>query len=214
MESPGGTTAAKASQLGTVIEEERSANTGDKESAIESMRRKSVQLGKEPAKRKDSGPRSGSELPLRSKWGVNRRMSIMSNMSSNSRRFDPTPEPHKTLPPTYRLMPKEEEEFHWWKARPLIEDILSVYSSDLTYNPKTCSRQCLVLADMVKNKMKILGCNRHKIIVTVDIGQNQEHAMALASRCVWNTKTDNSLHIQQSNKDVYIVVSVFAIFKE
>ena len=71
-----------------------------------------------------------------------------------------------------------------------------------------------MFVDMVKNKMKVLGCHRHKIIVTVDIGQNKEHAMTLASRCVWNAKTDNSLHIEQKCNDVYVVVGVYAIFKE
>lgn len=78
---------------------------------------------------------------------------------------------------------------------------------------------CLVVTiisilDMVKNKMKVLGCTRHKIVVTVDIGENKEQAMALASRCVWNAKTDNSLHVEHMTNDVYVVVGVYAIYKE
>ena len=68
--------------------------------------------------------------------------------------------------------------------------------------------------DMVKNKMKLLGCNRHKIVVTVDIGENKEHAMTMASRCVWNPKTDNSLHVDQIHNDVYVVVGVYALYME
>jgi len=67
---------------------------------------------------------------------------------------------------------------------------------------------------MVKNKMKMLGCSRHKLVVTVDIGENKGQAVTLASRCCWDTKTDNSLHIQHVTNNVFVVVGVYAIYKE
>lgn len=45
----------------------------------------------------------------------------------------------------WRLKPKEDEEFHWWRAKPMVQDLLSVYTSDLTYDAKACARQCLIL---------------------------------------------------------------------
>lgn len=56
-------------------------------------------------KRRDSGLKSISDLnPQRAKWSTNRRLSIMSNMSTGSKRYDPTPDVQKTLPPTYRFV--------------------------------------------------------------------------------------------------------------
>jgi len=194
-------------------------------------RKKSVQLGKELfSKPRNSegviqtaaiGRPSITELGKRrvSKWTSTRRLSIMSGGSTGSttskeKKGDTTPEPQKTLPPTYRLKPKEEEEFHWWRAKPMVQDLLSVYTSDLTYDAKACARQCLILTDMIKNKMKNLGCKRHKIIVLVNIGENKQQDLQVASRCVWDTKSDDSLHLTHITNDVYVVVNVFAVYKD
>jgi len=225
--------------LGTVVEEQDNADKKPSCNAKMQLlnppseltgRKKSVQLGKElfckPQGSDDPRPSlvgrpSIADLGKRrnSKWTSMRRMSIMSGGSTGSsaskeKKGDATPEPQKTIPPTYRLKPKEDEEFHSWSAKTQLQDLLAVYSSDLTYDAKACARQSLILADMIKNKMKNIGCNRHKIVVLVDIGENKNQDLQSASRCVWDTNTDDSLHLTHVTNDVYVVVNVFAIYKD
>ena len=66
----------------------------------------------------------------------------------------------------------------------------------------------------MKTRVKNLGFKRYKIVVNVMVGQSNEQGMQFASRCMWDTETDNVATVTRQHKDMYVVVNVFGVYFE
>jgi hypothetical protein len=55
---------------------------------------------------------------------------------------------------------------------------------------------------------------RYKYVCVVTIGQKKEQGMAVCSRCVWNTETDNYASASFSRGDLLAVATLYATYFE
>lgn len=58
------------------------------------------------------------------------------------------------------------------------------------------------------------GAARHKIVVQVTIGEVHGQGVRIASRCLWDTETDNHASSTFQNPYLYCVAMVFAVYFE
>jgi hypothetical protein len=68
------------------------------------------------------------------------------------------------------------------------------------------------LSDQVKDRVKELGYLRYKLLVQVTIGEKKGQGIRLASRCMWDTSTDNCASESFETEAIFCVAQVPFIF--
>ena len=67
---------------------------------------------------------------------------------------------------------------------------------------------------MCVNSICLHDCFRYKIVVVVQIGQNTNQGVRVASRCLWDDKRDTFASASFSNKHMWAVGEVYAVLME
>ena len=71
------------------------------------------------------------------------------------------------------------------------------------------------LADDLRERVKALGgCERHKLVVHVAIGERQGQAFTSSSRCLWDTTTDGYASETLQGETLFCTAQVFALYFE
>ncbi|XP_061164280.1 F-box only protein 8-like [Saccostrea echinata] len=109
---------------------------------------------------------------------------------------------------TYKMTPDEDSTFVPWKVRNAVKEILGEQLSSVSYDNKTASKLCCDLAQLIRNKVRNMEFPRYKIICNVIIGQCSEQGLEVASRCLWDAKTDNYSCIEYKNHSLFAIAMV------
>ena len=116
---------------------------------------------------------------------------------------------------TYQLEPTPDEKFDVNKVKQAIEASFRLYLvKQSAYNQAKCKQISKLISDDIKGRVKKLGFKRYKYVVSVVVGQANEQGLEYASRCVWNTDTDNVATVVRQHKDMYVVVNVYGVYFE
>uniref|UniRef100_A0A7S0SJJ9 Tctex1 domain-containing protein 2 n=1 Tax=Mantoniella antarctica TaxID=81844 RepID=A0A7S0SJJ9_9CHLO len=83
-----------------------------------------------------------------------------------------------------------------------------------TYDPLKSAQIAKELADMIKERTKNLGYDRYKLVVQVTVGEKTGQGIRMASRCLWDTATDNFASDFYENASVFCVAMVFGLYYE
>mmetsp|Transcript_1276 Transcript_1276/g.2972 ORF Transcript_1276/g.2972 Transcript_1276/m.2972 type:complete len:133 (-) Transcript_1276:344-742(-) len=83
-----------------------------------------------------------------------------------------------------------------------------------TYDPLRSAQIAKELADMIKERVKSLGYERYKLVVQVTVGEKTGQGIRMASRCLWDTATDNFASDFYENASVFCVAMVFGLYYE
>lgn len=115
---------------------------------------------------------------------------------------------------TYKLEP--DDMFPIYEAKKIAKQVLESNLEGKDYNHDDCTRLSRTMSDRIKMQVKALGHPRFKIVVIVSIGQYQEThpSMSFTSRCIWNDKLDNFAEATFSNRRLYAVALVYALYSE
>lgn len=113
---------------------------------------------------------------------------------------------------TYRLGPDESTKFSVKETEETIRHVFENYLKGRTYDPKKFPNLCKTLAELIKERVKISGCQRYKIISHVLILENQGQSMRHVSRCLWNKDFDNYATYSYETPEFTAVGSVFAAY--
>jgi hypothetical protein len=140
-----------------------------------------------------------------------RRLSISMNNSRKSSMFLP---PNFPRPNTYRMEPDNENTFRPYKLQAKILEVLVEQMKDQTYDGATVNELVKDVARNVHQVIKNFQLPRYKIITQTIIGQKYNQLLRVASRCLWDPKTDNMLSVNYEAKDMIGVVNVYAIYFE
>ena len=114
---------------------------------------------------------------------------------------------------TYKLKP--DAPFRVGKVKEKINQILESKLADFVYSPDKASNVALELSSSVKAAVKQLKIHRHKLVVLVNlfpISEDCKPSVTYASRCLWNTETDNSASVVYNTHTATIVVLVFGLY--
>ncbi|KAL4233810.1 hypothetical protein ACF0H5_008488 [Mactra antiquata] len=115
---------------------------------------------------------------------------------------------------TYKMKPDPGTGFSTGKVRTAISDLLEKMLEDQVYDHDITSQLTCMISEKVKDKMKELSFPRHKISVNVIVGQNADQGVEVASRCVWDESTDNSVCVTYKNKDLFVIALIFGVYYE
>ncbi|GFO13290.1 TCTEX1 domain-containing protein 1 [Plakobranchus ocellatus] len=116
---------------------------------------------------------------------------------------------------TYRLEPQSSEKFQSKKAQEVIKSVLESYLSGEKYSKDICGNLAQQISEVIKGRVRELGFStRYKLVCLVTIGQNRSQGVAVASRSIWNTETDNWASASYSSGDLFAVANIYATYFE
>lgn len=127
--------------------------------------------------------------------------------------------------PTYETEPDDTERFSSTKVKTIANNTLREELDKAQADDKWIEDwadfsddfECLskVIADKVKTKCKEAFClPRYKILVQVTIGQRKDQGVCVASRCLWDTNTDNYASVSYHNEYIWASCIVFGVYTE
>jgi len=163
-----------------------------------------------------TGPSSAIAATAAATTIPERRQSVFRrlSMSMGSRKSSMLPQSNQPRPNTYRLEPDKEYRFRPYRVQPKVLEILADRLKDKTYNPATVNELVKEITRSVHQLMKNFPIPRYKIIVQTVIGQKFGQLLRIASRCLWDPKTDNMISVNYETKDMVAVVTVYAVYLE
>ncbi|KAK2166291.1 hypothetical protein LSH36_40g13027 [Paralvinella palmiformis] len=115
---------------------------------------------------------------------------------------------------TYRMYPEEEERFSSSRVAKMLSGLLASFLDGEKYEAIKCTALSQSLSDVVKGRMKEMDYPRYKFVCLVLIGEKANQAIRAASRCVWNTDTDNFAEATYENDSLFAVASVYGCYFE
>jgi hypothetical protein len=133
---------------------------------------------------------------------------------SNSRKSSMFLPPNQPRPNTYRMEPDNEYRFRPYKLQAKILEVLVEKMKDETYNPATVNELVKDVSRSVHQLMKNFQLPRYKILIQTVIAQRYEQLLRIASRCLWDPKTDNMITVNYETKDMIAIVTVYAVYFE
>ncbi|XP_055886611.1 dynein light chain Tctex-type 5-like [Biomphalaria glabrata] len=113
---------------------------------------------------------------------------------------------------TYKLEP--EATFNPERVESIIGTVLKENLEGQTYQRHLMGNRCLLLSDIIKERVKKLNLPRFKIVCVVLIGENKKQTVMISSRSLWNQSCDNFASCEYSKGNIYAVGMVFAVYQE
>ncbi|KAH9489296.1 Tctex1 domain-containing protein 1 [Bulinus truncatus] len=113
---------------------------------------------------------------------------------------------------TYKVEP--DATFKPERVKPIIESVLRENLEGLSYDRHLMGSRCLLLSDIIKERVKQQQLPRFKIVCMVLIGENKKQTVMVSSRCLWNQSCDNFASCEYSKGNIYAVGMVFAVHQE
>eukprot|EP00741_Cyanophora_paradoxa_P006127 tig00000944_g5942.t1 len=126
-------------------------------------------------------------------------------------------EPIKIVENTYKLGPDDHERFNPSKVKRAIDEIFQrrfKKPEDAVYDANTSVELTKSITDEVREAVKKLSFKRHKLVVQVIVGEMKGQGIRVASRCLWDVKTDDFASHSYSNASLYVVAMVFGTYYE
>lgn len=134
------------------------------------------------------------------------------SMSMGSRKSSMMPFSNQLRPNTYRMEPENDYRFRPYRIQPKVLEILVDQLKDKPYNPAMSNDQVKEVSRSVLQLMKNFQMPRYKIIVQTVIGQKLDQLIRIASRCLWDPKTDNMFSVNYETQDMMAVVTVYGVY--
>jgi hypothetical protein len=163
-----------------------------------------------------TGPSSAIAAAAAATTVPERRQSVFRrlSMSMGSRKSSMLPLSNQPRPNTYRMEPDNEYRFRPYRVQPKVLEVLMDRLKDKTYDAATVNELVKDVSRNVHQLMKNFQMPRYKIIVQTVIGQKFGQLLRIASRCLWDPKTDNMISVNYETQDMIAVVTVYAVYLE
>jgi len=111
---------------------------------------------------------------------------------------------------SYQLAPARV--FPTGQVEHIMSEVINSYLQNETYQPELCRRMTKDLSEVIRSHVKKLMLPRYKIICLMHIGQLASQTVAVSSRCLWNSTTDNFATYQFKNNSLFAVCTVYAVY--
>lgn len=151
---------------------------------------------------------AATNIPTDRGQSVFRRLS----MSLGSRKSSMVPYTNQPRPNTYRMEPENDYRFRPYRIQPKVLEILADQLKDKTYQSVNTTELVKEVSRSVLQLMKNFQMPRYKIIVQTVIGEKVGQLLRIASRCLWDPKTDNMISVNYETKDMVAVVTVYGVY--
>jgi tctex1 domain-containing protein 2 len=115
---------------------------------------------------------------------------------------------------TYKMEPDGDKLFNYLRIKEHAQELMTKYLNGEKYDAMKCPKLCKKLSDAINQEVKQLPNPRHKLITIVFISERKLQDMRIASRCLWDTRFDNCVTVEYSNKSLYAVANIYGIYYE
>jgi len=115
----------------------------------------------------------------------------------------------KTYEPTYRLKPYDEKKFSPSAVKAVCEEIVNATLQGKAWNGDEEAVWSVDMTEQIKAKVVAMDFARYKIVVQIVLGQNKNQGVRVASRCLWDTETDNYASYTFSSDAMWCTAMVF-----
>jgi hypothetical protein len=120
---------------------------------------------------------------------------------------------------TYQLGPIRPLNWHLIKQELEQDTQIRAQAKRIQFNTGvTYTKQLTALSDLVRSKLKAhvmsSGEERYKIVVQLSVFQTIVGGLHIASRCLWNALTDNSITIRMHGVDCDILIVAFLCYTD
>ncbi|CAM9245675.1 unnamed protein product [Discosporangium mesarthrocarpum] len=132
-------------------------------------------------------------------------------MSDEPKRGQPVVE---IVLPTYIMKPDETEKFYPSEVKAIAEKAVGMELCEKEYNSEDAKEWSLNIADTIREAVKKLNIPRYKIVVQVTIGEMKNQGVRVASRCLWDTATDNYASVDFKTQSLWCSAMVFGVYTE
>lgn len=113
------------------------------------------------------------------------------------------------------MKPKDNERFIPQEVEKIIKEVMDKELKDKKYEDDLCKTMALQLCKEIKQKIqKELKIDRYKIVLQSVIGEVKGQGAYIASRCLWDTETDNYASYSMKNSSLFCVLMVFGMYLE
>nr|XP_006812433.1 PREDICTED: tctex1 domain-containing protein 1-like [Saccoglossus kowalevskii] len=126
----------------------------------------------------------------------------------------PRQKPQVKLEPTYKMSPDQRRRFDSSRVERMLNNVLNAQLSNETYDPVVSTRLASRISDIIKNKTKMMGFDRHKIISHVIIGNMFDQGTEVCSRCLWDDHNDNYASAYFRNGSLFAVATIYGVYFE
>ena len=113
---------------------------------------------------------------------------------------------------TWRMQTDKTITFQAMKVEYIIKDILDSRLKNVQYDADRCNFITKQLCKDIREKTKQFQYDRCRLITQVLVGQDSDQSVQVASRCLWNTATDNFAAATFRNSSIYAVAVVYGVY--
>jgi len=116
--------------------------------------------------------------------------------------------------PTFIMKPAADEIFYPSQTKKISQNVVTTFLESKEYDEEDAKDWVVAISDQIKNEVKKLSIPRYKIVVQVTIGQMKDQGVRIASRCLWDTATDNYTSFSFTNPTLWCNAMVFGVYTE
>jgi hypothetical protein len=109
---------------------------------------------------------------------------------------------------------QKQYRFDFKKAEYIIGDVLENFSLGHYSNEiKNASIGIITtfLSDLIKDKIKEISDNQHKLVVLVTFYNQENQGIIIASKCLWDNQNDSWVTVRQNYKSYIIIATLYAV---
>ncbi|UJR28909.1 hypothetical protein I4U23_010127 [Adineta vaga] len=115
---------------------------------------------------------------------------------------------------TYHLEPNDDNKLDIMRIHRVAMNIIETAMINYKYNGKEAKGFIEMLAERIRNQMKLLPFTRYKIITQVSVGQKKGQDLRIVSQCLWNLQSDRHITIRKETLNAYVIVTIFFVYTE
>jgi len=112
------------------------------------------------------------------------------------------------------MKPRDDERFVPREVEVIIREIMEKKLRKAKFDDQKCKVLALELCTEIKEKVKDLNIPRYKVVLQSVIGEVKGQGAYIASRCLWDTETDNYASFSMKNSSLFCVLMVFGLYLE
>jgi hypothetical protein len=116
--------------------------------------------------------------------------------------------------PTYAMKPALNERFLPANVEQIIKTCMEKKLRKQKFEDQVCKVLAVELCSEIKEKVKELNIPRYKVVLQSVIGEVKGQGAHIASRCLWDTETDNYASFSMRNSSLFCTVMVFGCYLE
>ena len=147
---------------------------------------------------------------------MTRRMSVISMMRRMSRGQGLVKEPQKVqqLENTYKMKPDENIQFKTCKVQNAIESVLAAFLDGKKYDKDETAQLSCLMASTIKNDIKVMGFNRHRLVCQVIVCENKGQGVKVVSRPLWDDKSDSFAQGNYQSGNICAIALLHGVYAE